>query len=67
MEEFHKNDENIYFKMGLGEENIKGKNNLTSNFKYFNLPFYTRDQEGREKSSAGRVFVPKLTTHSGKI
>lgn len=43
MEQFHKNDENIYMKMGLGEQNLKGKN-LTSNFKYFNLPFYTRDQ-----------------------
>ena len=30
MEQFHKNDENIYMKMGLGEENLKGKN-LTSN------------------------------------
>ncbi len=47
MEQLHKNDENIYIKMGLGEDNNKGKNNLISNYKNFNLPFYTRDPEGR--------------------
>lgn len=31
------------------------------------MPFSTRDPEGREKSPHGKVFIPKLTTHSGKI
>lgn len=67
MEEMHKNDERIYLRMGLGEEGSKGKSKIVENLKYFNLPFSTRDQTGREISPHGRIFVPKLTTHSGKI
>jgi hypothetical protein len=31
-----------------------------------NLPFNTRDPHGREPSPYGKIFIPKLTAHSGK-
>jgi hypothetical protein len=63
MEEMRKGDDALYSRMGLGE----GRTKILESLKYFNLPFYTRDQRGRETSPHGKVFVPKLTTHSGKI
>jgi hypothetical protein len=39
---------------------------LNDKLKYINLPFGTRDSAGREDSRYNKVFVPKLTSHSGK-
>lgn len=66
MDELHRNDENIYARMGLGEDGARSKTKIVENLKYFNLPFSTRDPTGREKSPHGKIFIPKLTTHSGK-
>jgi hypothetical protein len=66
MEELRKSDEGLFAKLGLGEEGTKGHSKLLNRLKYLNLPFNTRDPHGREPSPYGRVFVPKLTAHSGK-
>lgn len=58
-------DPTIYQKMGLGEDGSKGKKKVIDNLKSIVLPFSTKEREGREVSPFGRVFIPKLTTHSG--
>lgn len=49
----------------MGEEGSKGMSKLNEKLKYFNLPFSTRDPDGREKTKYGKTYVHKLTAHSG--
>ena len=66
MEDLQKKDESIFSRLGLGEEGPRAKIKMIENLKPWNLPFYTKDQEGRMKSFQGKTFIPKLTSHSGK-
>ena len=63
IEQLTKIDASIHDKLGLGEESLKGRD--MQKLKYINLPFNTRDPQGRLPSPK-RVFIPKLTAHSGK-
>jgi hypothetical protein len=65
MDEVKKADPKVYSMMGLGEDGVKGREKFVEKLKYLNLPFSTRDPQGREVSPHGRTFVPKLTGHSG--
>lgn len=66
-EDLKKYDDKIVTRLGLGEEGSSGINKLKDQLKYFNLPFNTRDPQGRETAPHKRIFIPKLTAHSGKI
>ena len=63
--ELKQHDPDIYKKMGLGEEGVKGHKQFLDKLKCISLPFSTKDQQSRELTPL-RNFVPKLTTHSGK-
>ena len=66
MAELRQHDEHLYKRMGLGEEGAKGQKQLLERLKSISLPFSTKDPQGREATPL-RNFVPKLTTHSGKV
>ena len=66
MEQLKKVDLDLYNRLGVGFEGPKGQNRLLEKLKYLNLPFSTRDPDGRQIIPHNRVFVPKLTSHSGK-
>ena len=47
MEEVRQHDQDVFRRMGMGEEGSKGHRQLLDKLKYYNLPFNTRDQQGR--------------------